>query len=46
MPRYILQAMTEDGLPMYYDGAFLTLVREKALVFDDADATFKRGRAT
>jgi hypothetical protein len=45
MPRYILQTMTADGLPMYYDGAFFTLVREKAYVFDDDDAEGRRDRA-
>jgi hypothetical protein len=45
MARYILQTMTADGLPMYYDGSFFTLVRSNAYVFEDDDAEERRSRA-
>src|SRR5262245_52457911 len=45
MPRYVLQTMTADALPMLYDGSFFTIVRGRALVFDDDDAAGKRSRA-
>ena len=45
MTCYILQTCTHDGLPLYYDGAFFTTIRDRAYVFDDDYAEDRRDRA-